>query len=242
MKKYAYVGISFIILVFGILFVPRIINRIKNGAVVKNERPNAENTVKSGELAFIKIHDEPKKVPEFALLNQDSTMITHHDYKGKVYLVDFFFTHCPTICPKMTSNLKYISEQFENNEDFGIVSISIDPKRDTPMQLKKYAENYGIKHPNWNLLTGDRNDIYELANNGFTIPVMENENVPGGFEHSGYFALIDQDGYFRSRYDDMGNPIIFYRGTVSIPEKSVDGEEEQISILIEDIKKLLKNE
>lgn len=241
MKKYSYVGISFIILIFGIIFVPKIVNRVKDTSVVKNDRMSAENPVANEKLAYIKINGEPRKVPDFAFLNQDSLLITNHDYKGKVYIVDFFFTSCPTICPKMTGNLVYLQNKLKDYKDFGIASFSINPKYDSPTRLKVYEERYKITNPDWNLLTGDREDIYDLANAGFNIYAAENPNVPGGFEHNGYFALIDKDGYIRSRYDASGNPIIYYRGTIGVEEKvDENGEEEQINILLNDIKKLLE--
>ncbi len=241
MKKYSYVGISFIILIFGIIFIPRIVNRIKNTSVVKNDRMSASNPIANEKLAHIKINGTAKKVPEFAFLDQDSILITNHDYKGKVYVVEFFFTSCPTICPKMNRNLVYLQNQLKDYKDFGIASFTINPKFDTPGRLKKYAENYKVTNPDWHFLTGDREDIYTLANAGFNIYAAENPDVPGGFEHNGFFALIDQEGYIRSRYDASGNPIIYYRGTIGVEEKEdKNGEEEQITILLEDIKKLLK--
>ncbi|UZO81198.1 SCO family protein [Aquimarina sp. ERC-38] len=239
MKKYSYVGISFIILVFGIIFIPRIIERVKKDTIVKDTRMSA-GKVTNGKLAYIKINEKPKKIPEFAFLNQDSLLVTNHDLKGKVYVVDFFFTSCPTICPKMTKNLVTVQDKFKDEADFGIASFTIDPERDTPTRLKQYEENYKITDPDWHLLTGDREDLYDLANRGFNIYAAEVPEVPGGFEHNGFFALIDKDGYIRSRYDASGNPIIYYRGTVSTEEKKDEnGEEEQVSILIEDIEKLL---
>ncbi|WP_027393458.1 SCO family protein [Aquimarina latercula] len=241
MKKYSYVGISFIILIFGIIFIPKIVNRVKDTSIVKNDRMSADNPVANEKLSYIKINGKPRKVPEFAFLNQDSLLITNHDYKGKVYVVDFFFTSCPTICPKMSRNLVYLQNKLKDYQNFGIASFTINPKRDTPRILKKYAENYGIVNPDWHLLTGEREDLYELANAGFNIYAAENPEVPGGFEHNGYFALIDQEGYIRSRYDASGNPIIYYRGTIGVDEKKDEnGEEEQVTILLEDIKKLLK--
>lgn len=241
MKKYSYVGISFIILVFGIIFIPKIIQRIKDSSIVKNDRMSAGNPVANEKLAYIKINGKPKKVPDFAFLNQDSLLITNHDFKGKVYVVEFFFTSCPTICPKMNRNLVHIQNKLKEYDDFGIASFTINPKRDTPTMLKKYAENYGVTNPDWHFLTGDREDLYNLANAGFNIYAAENSEVPGGFEHNGYFALIDQDGYIRSRYDASENPIIYYRGTIGVEEgMDENGEEQQITILIEDIKKLLK--
>ena len=112
---------------------------------------------------------------------------------------------------------------------------------DTPTKLKKYAENYKVTNPNWHFLTGDRKKIFDIARNGFNVFAEENSDVPGGFEHSGYFALIDKNGFLRSRYDNFGNPLVYYRGTVSVEEKmDANGEEEQITILEKDIKKLLE--
>ena len=240
MKKYTYVGVSFIILVFGIIFVPRIVDRIKDTKIVQNNRMSANNPITNEKLSFLKINGSNKSIPEFALLNQDSLLITNHDFKGKVTVVDFFFTSCPTICPKMTSNLVHLNKNI-NNENLAIVSFTINPKYDTPTKLKKYAERYEIENPNWHFLTGDKESIYKLAKNDFNIFAEENPNVPGGFEHSGYFALIDQNGFMRSRYDQFGNPIVYYRGTVGVEEKiDQNGEEEQISILIQDINKLIE--
>jgi protein SCO1/2 len=141
----------------------------------------------------------------------------------------------------MSKNLVELQEEFTGLDNFGIASITINPEYDTPMVLKEYAEEYGIKDMDWHLLTGARDTIYDLANVGFNIFAAENPGVAGGFEHSGLFALVDKDGFIRSRRDDFGNPIIYYRGT--IPEdqgENEEGEKEQISILKEDIRKLLE--
>ena len=107
--------------------------------------------------------------------------------------------------------------------------------------LKEYAEHYEITNLNWNLMTGNREVIYDLANAGFNIFAAQAPNVPGGFEHSGMFALIDKNGYIRSRVDDFGNPIIYYRGAISESQgENAVGEQQQISVLKEDIKRLLK--
>ncbi|MBZ9631013.1 SCO family protein [Salegentibacter sp. LM13S] len=243
-RKYSYIGLSLIILVFGIMFIPKIVETINSDEVVKSDRLNIKgadkrlNTDKA--LSYIEINGRKKKAPEFELINQDGDTITNEDYLGKVYVAEFFFTTCPTICPIMNQNLVEVQEEFENKEDFGIASFTIDPKHDTPEVLNSYAENYGIDHPNWNLLTGEKDSIYSLANVGYNIYAGENSEVPGGFAHQGLFALVDKEGYIRSRLDDYGNPIIYYRGSVERNKSVAEGEEEpQIEILIEDIKKLL---
>jgi protein SCO1/2 len=191
-------------------------------------------------LNFIYLNNEKRKVPSFQFLNQDSLLISEKDYLGKVYIVEFFFTTCPTICPVMNSNLVEIQEEFRDLDNFGVASFTINPEYDTPGVLKKYAEKYGINDLDWHLMTGDRQAIFDLANIGFNIFAAENPEVPGGFEHSGLFALVDKNGYLRSRTDDFGNPIIYYKGTISESQGvNEEGEIQEITILKEDIKKLL---
>jgi protein SCO1/2 len=192
-------------------------------------------------LAYIEIEGERKKVPDFEFTNQNNKIISNEDYLGKVYVVEFFFATCPTICPIMNENLLEVQDEFYGNINFGIASFTINPEHDTPEVLKEHAEELGVKLPHWNFLTGDQYEIYELANNGFNIYAREDENAEGGFEHSGFFALIDQEGYIRSRKDEAGNPIIFYQGSVPRDEAAGESHEtQQIDILIEDIKILLK--
>lgn len=243
MKNYSYIGIFLVILIFGIIVVPEIMERVSDREMVTSNRSDNENNrkrVSDATLPYIMINGEKKKIPDFEFVNQEGDTITNEDYKGKVFIAEFFFTTCPTICPIMNRNLVEIQNEFPDNEDFGIASFTIDPVHDTPQVLKAYAANYGIEHPNWHLLTGDREDIFRLANSGFNIYAGENPEAEGGFEHSGYFALIDQEGYIRSRVDQFGNPIIYYRGSIERNKQTVFGEEEpQIDILIEDAKKLL---
>ncbi len=241
--NYSYIGIAFIILVFGIIFIPRIIDRISSGDIIRNESRSDfanDNKPSVSDLAFIENNDTKRKVPEFSFTNQYGRTVTHKDYLGKVYVIEFFFTTCPTICPRMNENLIQIQNTFDGLDDFGVASFSINPDYDTPEILKAYAEKYGIINPNWHLMTGDKDAIYKLANEGFYIYAAENEDVLGGFEHSGNFALIDKNGFIRSRKDEHGNPIIYYKGIVSEAEKmDEDGVKEEISALKEDIKKLL---
>ncbi|MFD2726613.1 SCO family protein [Hyunsoonleella rubra] len=245
MKKtnYSYIGIAFIILVFGILFVPKIVDRITNDDISRKEsRSDLKKEVKSktATLAFIENNGAKRRVPDFSFTNQNGEQITNKDYEGKVYVIEFFFTTCPTICPRMNRNLVKIQNTFEEFENFGVASFSINPDHDTPEVLKGYAESYGISNPNWHLMTGEKDAIYKLANEGFYIYAAENKDVEGGFEHSGNFALIDKNGFIRSRKDEFGNPIIYYRGIASEEEGEDDnGEKEQISALKKDIKLLL---
>ncbi len=242
--NYSYIGIAFIILVFGIIFVPRIVDRVKNHSIVENDRLNipteTESKLKS-DLAFIEINGKPKKVPAFSFTDQNGKNITNKDYEGKVYIVEFFFTTCPTICPRMSSNLVQIQDAFEGYKDFGVASFTINPEYDTQEILKDYAEQYDMNNPNWHLMTGNEKDIYKLANDGFNLYTAKDGEVEGGFEHSGNFALIDKNGFIRSRKDVSGNPLIYYNGIISESEKVDDeGQSEEISLLKIDIAKLLQ--
>ncbi len=198
--NYSYVGIALIILVFGIIFIPRIIDRITNKDVTRTESRSKNISTQVNDdkpLAFLEINGTPKKVPTFSFTDQNGKTISNSDYDGKVYVVEFFFTTCPTICPRMSKNLVQIQNDFTAFKDFGVASFSIMPDVDTPEVLKAYAKEYGITNPNWHLMTGDKEEIYKLSNIGFNLFVdMEN------FEHSGNFALIDKNGYIRSRIMD----------------------------------------
>ncbi|MGO3707385.1 MAG: SCO family protein [Mesonia hippocampi] len=229
-RKYSYIGLTIVILVFGVLFIPKIVDTLAHDKVVKADRLN-RSQADSEELAYIEIHGEPKKVPSFELVNQHKDTISNKTYLGKVYVVEFFFTTCPTICPIMNKNMVAIQKEINNTENFGIASFSINADHDTPEVLKAYAEKYGVSNPNWHMLTGNQSEILELANKGFNLYAAYSENAPGNFEHSGYFALVDQEGFIRSRRDQFGNPVIFYNGL----------EEDDLTLLKEDIKKLLKN-
>ena len=230
MDKFKYVGLFLVVLIFGILFVPKIINRISSDTIVQDGRS------KSGQpLQYITLNGEAKSVPEFTFLNQDSLFISNEDFKGKVYVAEFFFTSCPSICPIMNKNMKQIETRFGSRTDFGIASFTIDPEQDTPSVLKEYAEGYDVISQNWHFLTGDKKKVYELANQGFNIFASVNPRVEGGFEHQGYFALIDKNGYIRSRTDRFDNPIVYYMG---IDQEDVPVQE--VELLMEDIEKLLK--
>lgn len=242
--NYSYIGIAFIILVFGIIFVPRIVDRIQSHSIVENDRLNIADdnvTEPKSDLAYIEIDGKPKKVPAFSFTDQNGETVTNKDYEGKVYIVEFFFTTCPTICPRMSSNLVQIQDAFEGFKDFGVASFTINPEYDTPEVLKAYSEHYGMTNPDWHLMTGDENDIYKLANEGFNLYTAKVGEVEGGFEHSGNFALIDKNGFIRSRKDASGNPLIYYNGIISEREKmDEEGQSEEIGILKEDIAKLLQ--
>jgi protein SCO1/2 len=204
-------------------------DRIENESINDSKRLSI-----SDELSFIKLNGEKRKVADFLFLNQDSLFISNQDFKGKVFVAEFFFTRCPSICIEMNKNMKILDELYSDRDDFGIASFTIDPENDTPTTLKKYSELIEVKSKNWHFLTGDKKDIYELSNKGFNIFSSINEAVDGGFEHQGFFALIDKDGYIRSRVNDYGTPIVYYSGITNENE-----DEQGIEMIKEDIDKLL---
>ena len=235
--------IIILIIVFGLVFVPRIIDRVKNNDISRSESRSLklDNFEKNIEpLPYLLMNNERKKVPEFNFVNQNGELVSNNDYIGKVYIVEFFFTTCTTICPVMNTNLIHIQNSFTKFSDFGIASFSINPEYDTVDILNQYANENGIINSNWNLMTGDRSEIYKLANDGFNLYTAASSDFIDGFEHSGYFALIDKQGFIRCRNDEFGNPKIYYKGSVNHMDKlDSNGEAEEITILKEDLLKLL---
>ena len=235
--------IIILLIVFGLVFVPRIIDRVKNNDISRSESRSLklDNFEKNIEpLPYLLMNNERKKVPEFNFFNQNGELVSNNDYIGKVYIVEFFFTTCTTICPVMNTNLIHIQNSFTKFSDFGIASFSINPEYDTVDILNQYANENGIVNSNWNLMTGDRSEIYKLANDGFNLYTAASSDFIDGFEHSGYFALIDKQGFIRCRNDEFGNPKIYYKGSVNHMDKlDSNGEAEEITILKEDLLKLL---
>lgn len=226
-KNKSYIGISFIILIFGIYAVPKMIDRLQNNEVVKGDRLDKVNATSKEDGKLVKIGP----APQFELINQNKEKINNDTYEGKVYVLEFFFTSCPTICPKMNKSMLEIENKFFGNPNFGIVSITIDPGHDTPEVLKSHAELLGVRSSNWNFLTGDRAVIFDLANKGFNLYAGKNRKVSGGFEHSGLFALIDKKGNIRCRKDDFGNPILYYDG---LEKSGVKAIQQDINILLKE--------
>lgn len=207
-SNFSYIGISLVVLLFGIWAVPKIVDNLKS-----HEK----------DMATI------GPVPEFSLTNHHGENITQEDLLGKVYVVEFFFTTCPSICPVMHKSMVKIQDKYFGNPNVAFVSVTINPEYDTPETLNAYAKENNVTNNNWQFLTGDIKDIYALANQGFNLYVAEAPEVEGGFEHSGFFALVDKKGNIRSRLVEQGNPKIYYNGL----------EDSDVRMLIEDIKNLL---
>ena len=228
MKNKSYIGISFIILIFGIIFIPKIIERIKKDDIVRNDRMSLSNEINKEEAKSNLVI--MGKAPSFKLTDQNNQTITEADYKGKVYVLEFFFSTCPSICPIMNKNMVTLQTAYGSNPNFGIAAISINPENDTPAVLKEHAKKVGVTIKNWHMLTGDKKYIFELSNKGFNIFAGESkEKVNGGFEHSGLFALIDKKGNIRCRRDQQGNPILYYDGLEAEGVKAI---KEDIQLLL----------
>ena len=148
-------------------------------------------------------------IPYWSFMNQMGNEINSTDFENKVCLVDFFFTSCPTICPKMTVNMQNIQTKIENNcvDDIELISFTVDPNRDSISRLNQYAQDYNVNNENWNFLTGDQNAIYQLGVKGFLVPNQEDALAPGGFLHSEKMILIDKLGRIRGFYDGTDSSI-----------------------------------
>nr|WP_294875058.1 SCO family protein [uncultured Pedobacter sp.] len=142
-----------------------------------------------------------RTIPSFKLLNQDSTVVTQKDFDGTIYVADFFFTSCPTICPIMHRNLFKIYKKYEGNPEVKLASHTIDVKYDTPSRMKAYADKLGVKGTQWEYLWGSRDEIYTLAERNYLAAAQEDKAAPGGFVHGGYLTLVDKEKRIRGVYD-----------------------------------------
>lgn len=139
-------------------------------------------------------------IPPFTFVNQDSSTVTEKTVEGKIYLADFFFTSCFTICPKVKKNMKKVYEVFKDRPDFVILSHSIDTRHDTVGRLAWYANKFDINSDTWHLLTGEKEAIYKIAYD-YYITALESDDAPGGFDHSGAVVLLDRKRRIRGMYD-----------------------------------------
>ena len=140
-------------------------------------------------------------LPQFSFINQDSVIINSDSLNGKIYVADFFFTTCPSICPIMSKHMLSIYQKYKGNEDVKFLSHTIDPKHDTIPVLKKYADKLGVSGKQWYFLLGDKDEVYKLAKEGYMSFAAQDSTVPGGITHSGYFLLIDKEKRIRGAYD-----------------------------------------
>ena len=159
-------------------------------------------------------------IADFSFIDQDSSVVNNDTFKDKIYVADFFFTTCPTICPIMKAQMLRIYETFKDNPRVMLLSHTIDPEYDTVALLHDFADRLGVSSDKWHFVTGPKEDIYDIGQNSYMVTSMEDENEPGGYIHSGAFILVDWDRHIRGLYD----------GTI----------EKEVNRLMNDIPRLLK--
>lgn len=142
-----------------------------------------------------------KTIPDFIFIDQDSNEISQKTFQNKIYIADFFFTTCPTICPIMKTQMFRVYEKFKGNNQVAFLSHTIDPKHDTVAVLKNYADGLGVSSNQWHFVTGNREAIYNIAQNHYMISAQEDKSAPGGAIHGGSFILIDKEKRIRGYYD-----------------------------------------
>lgn len=145
------------------------------------------------------------KIEDFSFLNQNGKIITNDDYKGKIFVADFFFTTCPTICPKMTDNMVWLQSNIKNNNKVKLLSFSVTPEIDSVPVLKKYALEKGVIDNKWNLLTGDKKEIYYLARKSFLVVKTGKPEELYDMVHTENFVLVDEKMRIRGFYDGTNN-------------------------------------
>ena len=171
------------------------------------------------------------KIADFAFTNQNGKIITQKEYENKIYVADFFFTTCPTICPKMTDNMVWLQNQLKNNPEVKLLSFSVTPDIDTPEVLKKYALEKRVDDSRWNLVTGDKKDIYYLARKSYLAVKTGKQEELYDMVHTENFILVDKNKRIRG----------FYDGT-NLDKPSDDPKTKNMKQLLEDILWLCENQ
>jgi protein SCO1/2 len=180
-----------------------IINLNSCNQVSKDPLPIYNPTDFNPELVDASLHNKIKnhKVDDFTLINQNGNVITQENYKDKIYVVDFFFTRCPSICPIMTDNLVKVQNQFINDNKVMLLSLSVTPYIDSVSVLKKYAQDKGVKDNKWNITTGDKKHIYNLARKSYFAVIEQGDGGLQDFIHTPNFILVDTNKQIRGVYD-----------------------------------------
>jgi len=214
-----YKRFAIVFLIISIIIVSIIYNKLN----VYQPLPIYQPAMVTNELVDSTIQHKRKyhKIADFSLINQNGKTITQDDYKDKIYVADFFFTTCQTICPIMTTNMADIQKEILNDDEVLLLSHSVTPKIDSVQQLKRYAIEKGVNDAKWNLVTGDKKQIYELARKSYLAVKTDGNGDEYDMIHTENFMLIDKKRQIRG----------FYDGT----------DKEDISRLLDDIK-ILKNE
>ncbi|MCF1421032.1 SCO family protein [Mangrovimonas futianensis] len=196
-KGYKYIGISLaVISVIIVIIIYNVLN-------VYQPLPIYQPTMVNSELVDSTLHYQKKyhKISDFKLVNQNGDTITQDVYKDKIYIADFFFTTCQTICPIMTDNMAQLQEKLKDDNQVMLLSHSVTPEIDSVPQLKKYALKKGVIDSKWNLVTGDKKQIYELARKSYLAVKTDGDGGPFDMIHTENFMLIDKKKQIRGFYD-----------------------------------------
>lgn len=141
------------------------------------------------------------RIPDFELTDQNGESFTNADLDSNIYVASFFFATCPTICPKMATNMLQVQDRFRDRKDFKLLSITVNPEHDTPEVLKEYAQEVHAMEDKWTFLTGEKDSIYQLAFDGYFVSAQRDSIAPGGFLHSANIILVDGKGRIRGYFD-----------------------------------------
>lgn len=166
---------------------------------------SCENTSRKlpilGERDFVNGDSVYHTIPDFKFTNQDGVEVSNKTFEGKIYVSDFFFTTCPTICPVMKKQMLRVYEKYKENPQVGILSHTIDPRHDSVQVLKEYAARLGVKNPMWQFVTGEKDKIYAIGEKSYYVTAGEDSTAAGGIIHSGAFILVDKKRRVRGLYD-----------------------------------------
>lgn len=195
--KYKFFGIS--LLIISVIIISIFYSILKPKKVLPIYQP----TQVSSELVDSTIQHKKKyhKIAAFSLINQNGDTITQKNYKDKIYVADFFFTTCKTICPIMTKNMHIIQKEIITDNEVMLLSHSVTPEIDTVAQLKRYAKEKHVNSSKWNLVTGDKKQIYELARKSYLAVKDDGDGGPFDMVHTENFMLIDKERQIRGFYD-----------------------------------------
>ncbi len=215
--KYKFFGIVLSLLSIVIIYL------IYNALKPKERLPIYQPSMINPELVDSSLHYKKKyhTIADFELINQNGDTITQKDYEGKIYVADFFFTTCPSICPIMTKNMGAIQGNILDDDDILLLSHSVTPKIDSVPQLKKYALEKGVIDTKWNLVTGDKKKIYELARKSYFAVLNDGDGGEFDMIHTENFILIDKEGRIRGTYDGTSSEeVAKLLGDIEILKKS----------------------
>tara|TARA_B100000795_G_C22619689_1_gene368355 strand:- start:4 stop:684 length:681 start_codon:yes stop_codon:yes gene_type:complete len=182
-------------------------------------------------------------IDNFSFINQDNETINNDSLNGSIYVANFFFTSCPSICPIMTRNMSYVQDKLSAFPNIRFLSHTVDPTNDTPEKLNGYVDlmqgkNISINLSNWDFVTGNKDKLYKMAASYF-VNASVDSLAPGGFLHSEYFILVDKQGRVRSGIDKNGNVVGAYDGTNEVQMKDLIND---INVLMAEYKRPLKND